>query len=279
MTVPQSTPIPAESSNFFQKMGDRIRNSSELSLAKFGLITTLGFGTLTACATTPESTPKPVETSYTGEVTETPEATPELVTNYKALNWSEYNPMPQQDRLKYVDYRLENNIDSHKAALAGKEKPAFVALTAESTPQEIVDQFVYILDEAHLQYEIKPDSSNKLVDANEGIKLLSGAFLNVEGNGLSAIYDNEKKRLIEEAEKGNGPFADDTKLTATGSELKTEEVDGQQVTSQLISFYTDEGNEFTGRWVKVDYTSIAGEPKVTWLLDQTYEANQALAEN
>jgi hypothetical protein len=219
----------------------------------------------------PTTSASPAASAPEPEVTQ--DATPALITSYEALPWQAFNALPSQDRLQYVDYRIDSGRGEH-AQLLGAARPGFVAPSASSNPQQIVDHFVYVLDEADYQFRIDPQTGAQLHDATEGIKYLSGAFLRVEGEGLSTIFDAEL-----EAHRSNAagpPYTTDTRFTATAYAAKTVESNGTIINYQDITFTTDDGSEYVGRWVLIPFVAVDGTEKSTWLLDQTYFPDQPI---
>lgn len=204
-------------------------------------------------------------------VVDTP-SIPELITQHETLSYTEFNQLPQGDRLAYVDYKLEENKEDHASLLAyyedeGIRKPTYVSLALDSSAQDIVDNYIYVSDDANLQSEVV-ESGDRVHDVDEGIKMLSGAYFNVTGDSLSRSYLNEID--IHQAHEGEKAYSNESNLTATGtSGIQTGEKNGTPVTYQDITFTNNLGENLVGRWIQTDFINVDGENETTWLLDQT----------
>ena len=232
---------------------------------------------LAGCTVPAQVRPSPPPTAPTAAAETAPpeDVDPAPIAGYDELGWQSFNSLPQQDRLQYVRYRLENGREQHAQVMAD-DRPLFSEPGASSNPQQIVDQFVYVLDEANYQLRIDAQSGQQLHDAGEGIKYLSGAFLRVDGADVSPIFAGEVEAHLSNAT--GPPYSNNTRLTATAYAAKTVELDGRLVDYQDIEFTNELGNALAGRWVLVPFTALDGTPRSAWLLDQTFSPDEPLAD-
>lgn len=252
-------------------------NFLKRKIAATAVLTGLTAAALTGCATGQAEGHEPAPTSTSSEApapeeTQTPvETTPELVTSYDKLNYADFETKEQTGRLQYVDYKLEENKDEHAGLLESRNRPEFVELTKDSSPQDILNHFLYVNDEAN--YQSRPDAQNggKIHDVDSAIKYLSGAYdgvLSTPDTYVSNDYLNYREKHISKATEA--PFAVDLTLTATGtSGIQEGDIRGENRIYQDIEAFTNTGNDASGRWVYVEYPDLkTGETEGTWLLDE-----------
>ena len=252
-------------------------NFLKRKIAAAAVLTGLSAAALTGCAPGQAEGQEPAPTSTSSEAptteeTQAPvETTPELVTSYDKLNYADFETKEQTSRRQYVDYDidLEENQNEHESLLSSFDRPSYVELTKDSSPQDIYDHFTYISDQANYQWRVDAATGNKLHDVDSGIKLMSGMYFAVGEDGVTSnAYKSDKQRHLDAA--SDSPFVSDSLLTATGtSGVKEGEINGVVRTYQDIEGFTNKGTDASGRWFYVEYSDIlTGETEGTWLLDQ-----------
>jgi len=213
-------------------------------------------GTTTAA---PSASAAPTETSAA--------PAPARVLEIEALDVPTYVTLPQEERLAYVDYRLVTNAAHHAISVEGKNRPMWTPVTRDMPGQQILDNFIYLSDEAGFAVQVTSEGE-KLLWIEEAIKLQSGAYWDSPGPAsMSNAFDRDLDFIL--SREGESPFLTDQAWTLVRDGATIAGVDQGRVPVTLrdIVFTDATGVTVTGRFNFVEFTAFDGQLKAAWLLD------------
>lgn len=245
--------------------------------ATAAVLTGIGISALAGCTPSQAEGHEPApsssapESSAPVETQKSADKTPDLIKSYDKLSWTDFDGKDQTGRVQYIDYKLETNKDEHESLLASRNRPAYVELTKDSSPQDIFNHFTYVNDEANFQQRVDAATGKKLHDADSGIKYMSGSDFSVSNDPNVFVSNSFKERKQKHLDSAtDAPYVNSTILTATGSSgIKEGELHGVKQTYQDIQGFTNKGEDATSRWIYVEYPDlVTGDTEGTWLLDE-----------
>jgi len=200
-------------------------------------------------------------------------ADPEIIAQMKALSAEQFAELSQTDeQLPYVYYRIEANLDNHESLVAGwsNERPAWTEPSREMDDQAILDNVLYVIDDAELSVDMS--TGVKLLDKTEANKKLYGAFYDAPNTDIMSDYFWAVRDEIEERE--NTFLTDNSWEAISSTELQTgNDLANNPIEYKDITFTAEDGNEYVGRFVYKDFTSVDSEEKSAWLLEYYTAAN------
>ena len=205
--------------------------------------------------------------------TETPSAlpVPARVLEIEALDVPTFVALPQEERLAYVDYRLNANAAHHATTIEGKNRPTWTLPTRDMPGQQILDNFIYLSDEAGFAVQVN-DEGEKLLWVVEAIKLQSGAYWDSPGPAaMSNAFERDLNFIL--SREGDTTFITDQAWTLVRDGATISGVDAGRVPVTLrdIVFTDETGVTVTGRFNYLEFTGFDGQPKAAWLLDSIRE--------
>lgn len=243
------------------------------------VVATLTAGALAIGLNLPKSddagTPPPESNSNgSGQVVDDPEAetpaepqTPELITSLEPTEWQTFQAAPRAEQVAYVDYGLDLNVDAHNILVEGKDRTTWTEPSRDMTGQQIVDNFNYVRDDAGFTLMIDTEG-NKVLDKNEAIKKLSGAYYDT-GSVIVTNAFLADRDLINAQERG---FITGQKQTVISESeiLEGDDQNGDPIEYKEITFVDDLDTTHTAEYVYVEYETVDNEQASTWLLYQQH---------
>lgn len=200
-------------------------------------------------------------------------ADPEIIAQMKALSAEQFAELSQTDeQLPYVYYRIEANLDNHENLVAGwsNERPTWTEPSREMDAQAILDNVLYVIDDAELSVDMS--TGVKLLDKTEAKKKLYGAFYDAPNTDIMSDYFWAVRDEIDERE--NTFLTDNSWEAISSTELQTgNDLANNPIEYKDITFTAEDGNEYIGRFVYKDITSVDDEEKSAWLLEYYTAAN------
>lgn len=253
--------------------------SPENKKRKKGLILGIGGGAI-ALATTAAlvvglNLPKNNETSNEGtppdDETTTSEITPpsveegvvpELITTLENQDWETFQIQPRTDQLVYATYKVTENEATHEKLVGTRNRTIWTEPTKGMSGQQIVDNFNYVRDDAGMAVKIDSEG-NKILDKDEAIKRLSGAYYDTSGITTNAFLSdrdfilNQDKMFI----------TDQVQTVVEESDVTlSDDREGNPVELKLLKIQDQLGNQYTTQYAYVEYIDIDNSTKSDWLL-------------
>ncbi len=204
--------------------------------------------------------------AHSPENTETQESvTSATLDRLDALNYQEFDALPVDERLIWAWNQLDENRSEHTRLLASYYKVEWTDVSIDNDGQQIMDNFIYVLDDVGLQNipsEIKPNP----YDVQAGNKLLSAAYYYV-GDGVTT-NDYQGVRAANNARE-HAAVIDQVNTVTETSELQSGfDIQGNEIRYKVLSFYTQSGESYQARFVFHEFTTATGESQAVWLLEQ-----------
>jgi hypothetical protein len=141
--------------------------------------------------------------------------------------------------------------------------------------QQILDNYIYVTDEAALQWKIDLNTSEKVHDEEEGLKVLSIAFYEV---GTGTTYTSNLYKKVRATIEGlTKPATITGNLMTASHEASPNDTltsrEGEELTYRDIEVTYEDGQVGLMRFVYVEYTATAvpdqeeeaPTPSSTWL--------------
>lgn len=231
-----------------------------LAAGTFGVTSALNNGSEnTPPAPNPNSTsePAPVETEAP-----TP-SIPEAIVNLESLDYLSFDALPQSDRVAYVDYKLKANAEQHQLLAEGKS--TWTEPSRDMTGQQIVDNYNYVLDESGISTRLDVETEEFVLDTDEAIKILNGAFYDTNASPIaSSAYVEQRNQLMGRDDY----YVNDQKYTVISESeiVPADDRSGNPTEVKEIVVETQLGQQLKNEFVYVEYINIDGEDASTWLL-------------
>lgn len=216
------------------------------------------------------NTPPETDPNGSGQVVDDPEVeapaepqTPELITSLQNTEWQTFQAGPRIEQLAYVDYGLDLNAESHNILVGDKDRTSWTEPSRDMTGQQIVDNFNYVRDDAGFTLMIDTEG-NKVLDKNEAIKKLSGAYYDT-GSVIATNAFIADRDLIQAQERGF--ITDQTQTVLSESEiLQGDDQNGDPIEYKEIILVDNFGTSYTNEYAYVEYQTVDNETASAWLL-------------
>lgn len=207
-----------------------------------------------------EEEPAPVEEEPTIE-------TPELIASLQETTWETFSASPRAEQVAYSHYRIKTNSELHAEGVGDDDRTTWTEPSHDMTAQQIVDNFNYVRDESGFSYKIVDGTGDKVLDKDEAIKILSGAYYDNSGSVFSSkSFVNDRDFILGR----DTLFITDQKQTVISeSEIKqSDDRDGNPVESKEITVVDQSGYNITMEFFYVEYPDTDGNTASAWLFFQ-----------
>jgi len=199
---------------------------------------------------------------------------PEVIAAMDALDQASFEALPQEEQLMYVDYRIHANTDYYNSLIETKGKENSSVWTEPSrdmSGSEILGNVNYVRDASGLSID---DSGYKLLDKDEAVKMLYGAYYNNPTSDLMSDQFYLDRDYINNNNTTERFVTDDIWEEVSSTELQTgKDLAGNPIEYKDVVFTTENDQKLAGRFVYKEFTSIDGDEKGAWLLEVFVETN------
>lgn len=203
------------------------------------------------------ATPSPVETKP---------AKVDRAKELGAMGISEFNALDRQQKLIYVGEILKKN----PIELAQKNGDQYLELfnpldiaSRDNDANQIIQQYWYLKQTALAQRS--GDETTSLLDKEKARKALAGGYYY---SGSEALVSGDYNNMLELIDSSTNTAQLASRYTATGASELENGTDryGNQVEYKDVSFTTEQGINYVGRFIYTTYTTNSGKDAGIWQL-------------
>lgn len=217
--------------------------------------------------------PKP-EVTVSAEAT--PSATPEapapsdVITSLEGVGYLTFEQADPSEKRAYAQHFIDERKDRHASITGDYDRTTWTEPLIDMDGQQIVDNWMYVLDEAGITDEFDAEKEAHLLDHDQAIKILSGAFYSTDDFADNSMYPSPYNGTVEFLLS-----RDEGYVTQDGADKKTVQnttelsegigPSGEAIQFKDISYTNPQGEASVARFVYTTFSNVDGEDQSTWL--------------